>query len=199
MSVAGRYQLLNDNLLDLTHLAYLHRTSIGVEANASTPEQREETDRVIRSRRFMTDVPQAEVLRSRIDYDGPVDRTTGMDFYLPGFHAGVDETSIPRDHPTRGGELLRVARVFHAVTPAQTRSANYFFSMGGPMTEAELDFMQEYLRSVVAEDVFATVEIETLLSSLDHAPNELMLKSDTTAVQARRALQAMMEKERSNQ
>lgn len=195
LEIAGRYQLLNDNLLDLTHLAYLHRTSIGVEANASTPEQREETDRVLRSRRVMKGVSQADFLRGRIGYDGPVDRTTSMDFYLPGFHAGLDYTSIPQDHPTRGGEEVRAARVFHAVTPSRTHTTNYFFSFGGRMTEAEIDFMHGYLRSVVEEDIFATVEIETLLTRLGQEPSELMLKSDTTAVQARRALQAMMERE----
>jgi vanillate O-demethylase monooxygenase subunit len=118
-----------------------------------------------------------------------------MDFYLPGFHAGLDNTSIPQDHPTRGGEQVREVRVFHAVTPALTQTTNYFFSLGGRMTEAELDIMHGYLRSVVEEDIFATVEIETLLTRLGHEPAELMLKSDTTAVQARRALQAMMERE----
>ena len=39
-----------------------------------------------------------------------------MDFHLPGFRAGVDEVSIPRDHPTRGGEELVSARVFHAAS-----------------------------------------------------------------------------------
>jgi len=43
--IAGRYQLLNDNLLDLTPLAVLHRSSIGVAENASIPEEREETPR----------------------------------------------------------------------------------------------------------------------------------------------------------
>ena len=41
----------------------------------------------------------------------------------------------------------------------------------------------------------ATEEIETMLSRLDREPNELMLKSDTTAVKGRRALDAMMEAE----
>jgi vanillate O-demethylase monooxygenase subunit len=127
LDVAGRYQLLNDNLLDLTHLAYLHASSIGVEANASTAEQREHTDRVIRSRRVMKSIPQAPIMKGKVDYEGPVDRTAGMTFYLPGFHAGIDYVSIPQEHPTRGGEQLRAARVFHAVTPALKNSTHYFF------------------------------------------------------------------------
>jgi len=135
------------------------------------------------------------VFKLKMDYRGPIDRTTGMDFHLPGFHAGIDETHVPADHPTRAGECLRASRVFHAVTPGLPHTTNYFFAMGGNVTEQELDFMQEYLKATVAEDVFATVEIEKMLSSIGHFPNELMLKSDASAVMGRRALQAMMDRE----
>jgi uncharacterized protein with von Willebrand factor type A (vWA) domain len=63
------------------------------------------------------------------------------------------------------------------------------------MTEAELDSMQEYLHSVVAEDAFATAEIESMLTNLGYVPSELMLRSDSTAALGRRALEAMMDKE----
>jgi vanillate O-demethylase monooxygenase subunit len=196
MEIEGRYQLLNDNLSDLTHLAYLHKSSIGVEANASVLEEREETERVLRSRRRLENVPLFELARGRYNYDGSVDRLTGMDFYLPGFHAGIDETSIPTDHPTRGGEKLNVGRVYHAVTPARLHSTNYFFSMGGILSDADFDFLKEHLRNTVQEDVFATVEIEKMLNAIGRSPQELMLKSDMSAVRGRRALQVMMDKEK---
>jgi len=195
LQIEGRYPLMNDNLLDLTHLAYLHRSSIGTDDNASAPEEVQEFPRMIRSRRHMQGVEQAPFLRGRFDYDGPVDRVAGMDFHLPGFHAGVDEVTIPKSHPTRAGEKLVCARVFHAVTPALKHTTNYFFAMGGRMTEAELDHMQAYLRPVVEEDAFASKEIETMLDRIGYEPNELMLKSDGTAVRGRRALQAMMDRE----
>jgi Vanillate O-demethylase oxygenase C-terminal domain len=55
---------------------------------------------------------------------------------------------------------------------------------------------KDALRPVVEEDAFATEEIEKIISTLDELPDELMLKSDATAVQGRRILQAMMDKER---
>lgn len=59
VEVEGRYQLLNDNLLDLTHLAFLRGTRIRVEDDASAPEQREEFADVMKSRRYMKDVPMS--------------------------------------------------------------------------------------------------------------------------------------------
>lgn len=196
LEVSGRYQLLNDNLLDLTHLAFLHGSSIGVEGNASAPEEREETDLVLKSRRFMTNVPIMPAQQGMFGYDGPVDRLAGMDFHLPGFHAGIDEMSIPLDHPTRGGEKLTEHRVFHAVTPAKLNSCNYYFGMGGVMTDEEFARTKEFLVPVIEEDAMATREIEEMLSSLGYYPDELMLKSDVGAVQGRRKLQAMMDRER---
>lgn len=195
VEVEGRYQLLNDNLLDLTHLAFLHGTSIGVEGNASAPEEREEFEHVMKSRRYMKNVPMATSQQGRFGYDGPVDRVSGMDFYLPGFHAGLDETQIPQDHETRGGEKLTVHRVFHAVTPGKLKSCNYFFGMGGVMTDEDFAHAKIYLEPVIAEDAMATREIEEILSTLDYLPDELMLKSDASAVQGRRKLQAMMDLE----
>jgi len=195
LEVEGRYQLLNDNLLDLTHLAYLHGTSIGVEGNASATEKREETERVMKSRRFMEAVPIMASQAGQFDYDGPVDRLAGMDFYLPGFHAGIDEMSIPEDHPTRGGEKLTQHRVFHAVTPGKLNTTNYFFAMGGIMSDEEFARTKVFLEPVIEEDAMATREIEAMLTTLGYFPDELMLKSDTGAVQARRKLQAMMDAE----
>ncbi len=55
--------------------------------------------------------------------------------------------------------------------------------------------MIEYIRPVLAEDMFATVEIEKTIRAMDELPPELMLKSDGTAVLSRRALLKMMDAE----
>jgi vanillate O-demethylase monooxygenase subunit len=195
VEVEGRYQLLNDNLLDLSHLAFLHGTSIGTVENASTPEEREVYDHLLKSRRHMKGVPLIPGHQGRYDYEGKVDRLAGMDFWLPGFHAGLDEFSIPEDHPTRGGEMLSCSRVFHAVTPGKRNTVNYFFAMGGKLTREEFDRNRDFLWPVIEEDAMATREIEHMLETLGYYPNEYMLKSDAGAVQARRKLQAMMDAE----
>jgi len=41
-----------------------------------------------------------------------------------------------------------------------------FLLDGGRITEADLDFFHEYLESVVDEDIFATVEIEKMLTNI---------------------------------
>lgn len=194
LHVKGRYQLLNDNLLDLTHLGYLHGTSIGTEENASTPETLDFNERRLSSRRFMKDAACPDSITQMFGHRGRIDRIAGMDFYAPGFHAGLDETTIPESDPEQGGKLLRAAKVWHAVTPSTPDETLYFFAMSN-LGGAELDFMFDYLKPVVDEDVFATEEIEKMIKRLGTLPPELMLKSDATAVRGRRMLQAMMDAE----
>lgn len=195
LSVKGRYQLLNDNLLDLTHLSYLHDGSIGTEENASTPETRTVEERCLRSRRTIASATPPQILQDQTGYDGPIERLSGMDFHLPGFHAGIDESRVAAEGAPRDRELLVKTRVWHAVTPSLFDETLYFFAMSAT-TEAQLDFAQEYLKPVIQEDVFATEEIEKMVTRLGSLPPELMIKTDALAVQGRRMMQAMIDRER---
>lgn len=191
--VPGRYQLLNDNLLDLTHLSYLHGTSIGTPDDAATPETRDVSSRRISSRRHMKNTPLQPVAKGRLNFDGPIDRLSGMDFYFPGFHSGIADIIVADGH-ARAGEVLNKNRVWHAVTPGKKFTTNYFFAMGSTDRQG-VDDMVEYLKPVLEEDMFATVEIEKIIQTADKLPPELMLKSDGTAVLGRRKLQEMMDAE----
>ncbi|MBO9723573.1 MAG: Rieske 2Fe-2S domain-containing protein [Novosphingobium sp.] len=192
--VNGRYQLLNDNLLDLSHIAVLHGTSIGTMDNASVPEEYERRPGYVGSKRVMRNVSAPEVYRAvGVDVE-TIDRTSGMSFYLPGFHAGIDESTYPAGHP-REGEYIAWSRIFHGITPETYHTAHYFFALAGTDPQA-VAFMEDYLKPVVGEDKFATEEIEKMLRIIGENPNELLIKSDRNAVEGRRALQAMIDAER---
>lgn len=195
MHVKGRYQLLNDNLLDLTHLGFLHGSSIGNDGNASAPEEREVIGKMVRSRRWIREMPAPPLLANASNFHGNIDRLAGMDFHAPGFHAGLDDTYISESDPERGGEMLHTAKVFHAVTPATRTTCNYFFAFGGA-SDAAVEAFKKTLWPVLDEDKFATEEIEKILQTSEYLPPELMLKSDGTAVIGRRILQEMMDEER---
>jgi len=194
LEVNGRYQLLNDNLLDLTHLAFLHGSSIGTLENATAPEELTQEEGVLRSRRYIKGGAPTPVIRARHGHHGLVDQVVGMDFYLPGFHAGIGDHFYAHDTPEREGEIIQRSRVFHAVTPATHGSCYYFFGMASLDPDGAAN-IREPLRAVLAEDVFATEEIEKMIALVGGSPDELMIKSDQNAVTGRRMLQAMMDRE----
>ncbi len=195
MEVDGRYQLLNDNLLDLTHLGFLHRSSIGNDGNASAPEEREVSGCKVRSRRWIRETEAPPLFADTSNFRGKVDRLAGMDFHAPGFHAGLHDTYVSKSDRERPGELLQSSKVYHAVTPATRTTCQYFFAYGGPSDEY-VDAYSKSLWPVLDEDKFATEEIEKILQKSESLPPELMLKSDGTAVIGRRILQDMMDQER---
>lgn len=194
MHVQGRFQLLNSNLLDLTHLGFLHSSSIGTEENASTPEQREVGERTIRSRRQMTGAACPPLMGKAAGYQGLVDRVSAMTFFAPGFHAGLDDTFIASTHPGQAGRCINSAKVFHAVTPATRHETNYFFALGGT-SEAQVDALKSSLWPVLDEDIFATEEIEKIVQRSESLPLELMVKSGATTVEGRRMVQRMIDLE----
>lgn len=192
--IKARYQLLNDNLLDLSHLAYLHATTIGVGANATVPEELSEEPRILRSRRRMQNCPSPPVVKTTIGYEGPIDQVNGMDFYAPGLHAGFSDMFYPQGH-ARAGELMRKAQVFHAVTPATRNSCYYFFGMASADVP-QMMVMKEYLKKTVSEDIDASESIEHMLGIHGEPKREVVKFSDHNTVRGRLLLQKMMEAEK---
>lgn len=192
--VACRYQLLNDNLLDLTHLAFLHNSSIGTIEHARTAEQVTQEARVLRSRRYIrSGEPTPALVRRGVTCK--VDQIVGMDFYLPGLHAGIGDHFEASGDPERWGKPLSRVRPFHAITPSTEDSTYYFFAVS-TMDPDHAERSRAFLRPVIEEDIFASVEIEKMIKLSGGQPPELMLKSDHNAVLGRRMLQAMMDAER---
>jgi len=189
-----RYQLLNDNLLDLSHLSFLHGASSGGTEDAETPEELSQGPGVLRSRRAIIDRPPPAFLAGLYpDLPPTVDRVSGMDFYLPGFHAGISEIHHAAGTP-RAGEPIHRARIYHAVTPS-THDRSYYWFASGNRRGSAIEFIRENVRQVIAEDIFASEEIEKMLKLLGHSPKELMIRTDEGAVRARRRLQQMMDAE----
>jgi phenylpropionate dioxygenase-like ring-hydroxylating dioxygenase large terminal subunit len=192
VEVGCRYQLLNDNLLDLTHLGYLHRKTIGTALHASVPESLTETSHALRSRREIKGYQPSGMSSHAFGYPGKVDSIIEFVLYAPGFHSGVGDHFVAQDSEERSGEALRISRSLHAITPSTRHTSYYHFAVAATARE-DVDTASQTLRAVIDEDVFAAEEIEKLLNQLGHAPSELMLKSDRNAVQGRRMLQLLMD------
>jgi vanillate O-demethylase monooxygenase subunit len=192
--VKSRYQLLNDNLLDLTHIGFLHGTSIGVPEIASVPEEVTNDDRVMISRRYLKGAPLGPDVQKMLNYEGLQDSMVGMDFYLPGFHVGPTEMCYSSDNPEKEGQTLFRGNVYHAVTPATYNTSYYWFAVSH-MGKVDIEGTRQQLDHVLAEDIFAAEEIEKMIGLVGNDATELMIKTDKNAVIARRMLQAQMDRE----
>lgn len=195
--VKGRYMLLHDNLLDLSHLEYLHAAGIGSAGAAGVREQRSEGEDWVRSERQQTDAPCPPHFQELLAYRGPVTRRFGMTCHVPALHIGFDEFERAAAGP---GEPLRLGgfRVWHAITPGRSKEAHYFVAAGRDFApdDAALDAgMRQALSRTLDEDVMATESIEALIESLPERPRDILVQGDATCVRGRRLFESMIRAE----
>jgi phenylpropionate dioxygenase-like ring-hydroxylating dioxygenase large terminal subunit len=196
-TVPGRYLLMHDNLLDLSHLAYLHRTTIASDGIGKARELRDEGPGWLRSRRQMPRVQCPPIIAKLLDHHDLVDRSFGMKWYLPGLHAGFDDFHVVSDTPC-SGRLLGAFKVYHAITPGRLHDAHYFFAVARTFARDDAAISEALikdLRVTLEEDMTATREIEGMLQAHEVMPQEMLLRSDANCVQGRRKLEAMIREE----
>ena len=196
--VPGRYMLMHDNLLDLTHLGFLHQSTIASDGLADAREIRDAGEGWISSRREMSGVQCPLFFADTFEYSGAVDRAFGMKSYLPALHSGFDVFSRPANALSRAGEPLGMIRVHHAITPGRLHDAHYFFAFGRNFARDDAGFgaaMIEGLRVTLEEDMSATREIEALLQNLDAIPDEKLLRTDAHCVEGRRIFERLIRAE----
>jgi phenylpropionate dioxygenase-like ring-hydroxylating dioxygenase large terminal subunit len=196
--VPGRYMLMHDNLLDLSHLSYLHQTTIASGGVPEAKELREQGDRWSRSTRKLQGTDCPPYFAGPFDYEGAVDRSLEMTTYFPALHVGFDEFRRAESTVERPGEHLGTVSVYHAITPGRLNDAHYFFALGrnfslnNPALSAALI---EGIRPTLEEDMLATREIELMLQSLGETPKEVLLRSDAHCVQGRRVFEDLIGRE----
>jgi len=133
LHVDANYLLLVENLLDTTHLPFLHPTSLGTDAFArSELEVAREGDRIQVARWLMNELPAPFHKQMGEFPDGQkVDRWQIAHFGPPCF-VKLDVGSAPagagsRQVPDRGSRWMNMWNL-NAITPETDKTAHYFFA-----------------------------------------------------------------------
>lgn len=134
------YELINDNLLDFSHLGYVHPTSFGASEDwAYTRPKITRLERGIRIERWVKNQPPAFV-----PHEGPVDIWNAYDFMLPGIlcmtsyataAGGADANSDAAPDPHKS-PILFDFNSYQAVTPISDTKSRYSFSVLMPTERA---------------------------------------------------------------
>jgi phenylpropionate dioxygenase-like ring-hydroxylating dioxygenase large terminal subunit len=197
--VACRYQLLHDNLLDLTHISILHSKTIGngSDSVASTPETHAEGDNWAESTRVIKNFPCPEVFTPFLNYKGLIDRTITLKFLMPGLHCGMDEFRKPSVGDTPG-ELLGRLAIFHGVTPGRRHTTHYHFAIARDFAkdEATTGIFNHAMGAVIEEDKIGITAIEEMIVALgDRRPREVLALSDSHQTRSRRIFEKLIKNE----
>lgn len=199
--VNGRPQLLIENLMDLTHLPFLHTQVRIADAFLQGKIEIEQRRRSLQLRRpsRMPWTPFHELLyTTSVRFDGMSSMASITDFYGPEFIRTSGPITSALDGMDHVPDELGTLWILHGITPATDRSTHYF----GLMTRnfrlgvATLDeTLRQVTTGVRKQDVDAIEAIEERLESASDRQHELLCKADAPAAQVRRLMQKMLDHE----
>jgi nitrite reductase/ring-hydroxylating ferredoxin subunit len=187
----GNYVSLHENLLDLTHLSYIHINSFGTPDYARAPFDVEITpDRFAILRSVVpTRLPPIWGKPTGLDGCETAARIARSEFVSPAMHVvnvRVYDSALPEG--ARPEFLLRTA---HLPTPETRGSTHYFVVHGRDFAQGDAALsqsMHDQLMVVFREDVAALELLETVLADRAEDFYEISVASDTPAVAMRRYL-----------
>ena len=197
----ANYQLIIDNLLDFSHLGFVHENTLGGgRVSAEVKPEIERLDWGLRISRLYSNTPLAPYLKGLARFDGPVDRWQIYDFRLAGNVLSMDFGSAPAGEGALEGERPPEALVFHtvqALTPETETSTHYFwaaangFALDDPSVTAEIHRQTEI---AFAED---KAIIQAQAAVVAEHPHERMvaIAADAAVNQGRAMLARMLQAE----
>ena len=194
--VKCNYQLVTDNVLDVTHLAYVHATSIGSSAITEFPVKTERVEKAVRMTRWIIDRPAPPMYQGAGKFAGNVDRWQIVEHVPPCFSvnfAGCQDTGTGAPEGNRVGKRIDLMAL-SAPTPETAGTTHYFFGFvrGFGLGDAAVEkVFAEDMVKVFYEDV-AILEAQQRMMDAKPGAAQVSIAVDAAPIGARRMLDAMI-------
>ena len=201
--VKANYRLVTDNLMDLSHVGYVHQSTIGnPEFTAKGKLTSRRSGAGVHVLRLVDDVPPPPtyVLTGMLPAGKNIDRWQRIAFAAPAFvriHVGGKEAGTGAlDGNYEGGLGWWV---MNAMTPESDGSTHYFWAAVRDYALDDPAVDELYLNQVGAAFEEDKHVLEAQQRVLNSRPDtwDLALKSDTGSIEARRVLDAAIAAEQS--
>lgn len=202
----AEYQLETDNILDLSHIEYLHPGTLGSDAVKQAQSDVQQDGETVYSRRLTRNEILMPSLAQRygIPEDQPVDRWLDTRWNAPAvMELWVGVAKAGAQDPRAIGKQVPFIHLF---TPETATTAHYWFATSYPKRmgeegkrRAESDI--KYLREPFEREDLPMLEAQQrALGELDFwSMKPILLAGDAAAVRARRVLQQLIKDEQAQQ
>ncbi len=190
------YLLTLDNLMDLSHVEFLHPTTLGSDRVAEGRLTVVEKPRSVESNRWMPGIEAPPFIGRSMDMTGTVDHWTDMTW-----HAGSNLVlRVGLTRPGAGRAAGREAIAYHLITPETRTSSHYFYghSMNYGMDIPGLgEIVRKGVMGVfIGEDKPMIEACARMMEGKDLSElDPVLIRSDGGAVKMRRALAKLLEAE----
>jgi vanillate O-demethylase monooxygenase subunit len=188
------YQLLVDNLLDLSHEAFVHPTTIGNLALVDTAPRTETRGEAVRVMRQINGHPPPPLYAKLKDFKGNIDRTQNIE-WTPPSNIVIESRSSPSG--SNDPEMILEYRVLNGITPASRGVTHHFWAVPrnfAPEPEVTEAFHEGSVRAF-SEDVEVLEKQQAMIEHLGDAPEWMNIKVDEGGIMARRRIKQLLEEE----
>jgi phenylpropionate dioxygenase-like ring-hydroxylating dioxygenase large terminal subunit len=192
------YQLIIDNLLDLSHLTFVHSHTLGSTSKLDQVQINNElSGDCITNTRWLIDIEPPPTY-ARGNFKGNVDRWQITNYQPPAFvslDAGAAATGTGAPNGNLGSAIG--LRTFNAMTPETDNTTHYFWAIAQnytPQDENLADLVFQDIQRSVQEDVAV---FDAHQRSLELGPSVPMvtIKSDAGPIAARRIIARLLQAE----
>jgi len=192
------YVSLHENLMDLTHLSFLHARTFGTPDYVSAPYDVtiEENRFLLRRSVIPTRLPPVWAEPTGIGHDAAA-RVATSEFVSPGLHlvtAQFYDSTLPES--SRPVFQIKTA---HIPTPESQHATHYFIVHGRDFAQERAEvtaFMHEQLFHAFREDVQGLEAVEQALQAAGEEAYEISVGSDRAAIAMRKYLKRRSDAER---
>ncbi len=197
LHLQARYTLLIDNLLDLTHIGFIHETSVGSNVpNVSETKVLEEGEQILVEHHIRTleKSPFEQFLFPA--YQGKVDKVFRSVYESPAIINAAVLWFASKDGVR--GEPLGTINFLHGITPETPHSTHYFptnarnFRLEDNQLSAALERQNI---DVLRQDLEALTIIESYADRYGNTERELSAVADAGAIRVRRRLAGQIKAE----
>lgn len=195
IEVKANYQLLTDNLLDLTHETYVHSKTIGNNAIVEWPMTQRVEGNEVHVQRIMRDTPPPPLFAKVRGTNENIDRWQVIRYQVPA-NVSIDA----RGYPAGSDDLGRALRWFsiNSITPVDQRTCRYYWTITRCFAQDDqelTDLIHSSIHATFMEDV-AILEQQQIMMETDRPDRrEVAIRADAGAIGARRVLENLIRQE----
>ena len=195
------YRLISDNVLDATHLTYVHATSIGSGGLTEVTPTIEHDENKVRVSRWVLDRPPPPMYKKAGHFDGNCDRWAFVEFNAPNVSvnfAGCVDVGCGGPNGDMSKSNRRVELVAISIpTPVTATTCNYFFGFSRAFAhdDAEVERMfGDVMVDVFREDFVILEAQQRMMNRRPDAP-QISTIYDRASFFARKMVERMAEAE----
>jgi phenylpropionate dioxygenase-like ring-hydroxylating dioxygenase large terminal subunit len=194
--VESNHQLLIDNLLDLSHVQFIHASTLGADGVTDAPLDTTRNGDRVHIDRWIMDMPPPAMFAGAGDFPGDVDRWQLITWTAP-THVVIDVGCANAGSGARDGNRDQGITIYsnHTITPETEKSSHYFWhhARNYRLNDEELTkFLANAAETAFGEDVDILAAQQRSIDTAGDDWNSIDINADAGVLQARRIVDGLL-------